>query len=179
MTAVANPIARRRRARRSGGELLASYLGDERARRISHRYLPSREAIVEILRGRARSHVPGLLRPPRPQPRRTWPPTSRSRSPRWRRRSSAKWSTACATGASARRRGRISANARRGRANSTQIFLSRLPEIRRLLLARRAGGLRRRSRGDQSRRSGARLSRRCWRSASIASRTRCTIWACR
>jgi serine O-acetyltransferase len=31
------------------GELLGSYLGDERARRISHRYLPSREAIVEIL----------------------------------------------------------------------------------------------------------------------------------
>ncbi len=31
------------------GELLAGYLGDERARRISRRYLPSREAIVEIL----------------------------------------------------------------------------------------------------------------------------------
>jgi serine O-acetyltransferase len=30
-------------------ELLDSYLGDERARRIAHRYLPSREAIVEIL----------------------------------------------------------------------------------------------------------------------------------
>jgi serine O-acetyltransferase len=31
------------------GEILDSYLGDERARRISKRYLPSREAIVEIL----------------------------------------------------------------------------------------------------------------------------------
>jgi serine O-acetyltransferase len=31
------------------GELLESYLSDERARRISQRYLPSREAIVEIL----------------------------------------------------------------------------------------------------------------------------------
>src|SRR5450631_1015396 len=31
------------------GELLHSYLGDERGRRISQRYLPSREAIVEIL----------------------------------------------------------------------------------------------------------------------------------
>src|SRR6204780_4602588 len=31
------------------GEFLGSYLGDERARRISQRYLPSREAIVEIL----------------------------------------------------------------------------------------------------------------------------------
>jgi serine O-acetyltransferase len=31
------------------GELLASYLGDERGRRISQRYLPSRERIVEIL----------------------------------------------------------------------------------------------------------------------------------
>jgi serine O-acetyltransferase len=30
-------------------ELLESYLGDERARRISRRYLPSREAIAEIL----------------------------------------------------------------------------------------------------------------------------------
>jgi serine O-acetyltransferase len=29
--------------------LLRSYLSDERARRISHRYLPSREAIVEVL----------------------------------------------------------------------------------------------------------------------------------
>ncbi len=32
-----------------GEELLDSYLGDERARRIAQRYLPSREAIVEIL----------------------------------------------------------------------------------------------------------------------------------
>ena len=31
------------------GKLLDSYLSDDRARRISHRYLPSREAIVEIL----------------------------------------------------------------------------------------------------------------------------------
>ena len=31
------------------GALLASYAGDERARRIAQRYLPSREAIVEIL----------------------------------------------------------------------------------------------------------------------------------
>src|SRR5271156_31216 len=31
-------------------ELLESYLGDERARRISRHYLPSREAIAEILR---------------------------------------------------------------------------------------------------------------------------------
>ena len=31
------------------GEFLVSYMGDERGRRISRRYLPSREAIVEIL----------------------------------------------------------------------------------------------------------------------------------
>ena len=30
-------------------QLIASYLGDKRARRLSHRYLPSREAIVEVL----------------------------------------------------------------------------------------------------------------------------------
>ena len=35
--------------RGADGQLLDSYLGDERARRISQRYLPSREAIVEIL----------------------------------------------------------------------------------------------------------------------------------
>ena len=31
------------------GEMLQSYLSDDRAKRVSHRYLPSREAIVEIL----------------------------------------------------------------------------------------------------------------------------------
>jgi serine O-acetyltransferase len=31
------------------GELVQSYLGDERARRIAHRYLPSRERIIDIL----------------------------------------------------------------------------------------------------------------------------------
>jgi serine O-acetyltransferase len=40
------------------GELLDSYLSDERARRISHRYLPSREAIVDILQS-----VLGLMYP--------------------------------------------------------------------------------------------------------------------
>ena len=50
------------------GGLLKSYLGDERAKRISHRYLPSREGIVEISAGGARSHVSGLLRPRRFEP---------------------------------------------------------------------------------------------------------------
>jgi serine O-acetyltransferase len=49
MSAVAPPKARSPALERLGGELLASYLGDERARRISRRYLPSREAIAEIL----------------------------------------------------------------------------------------------------------------------------------
>jgi serine O-acetyltransferase len=48
-TAVANPISRLTSLDELAGELLDSYLADERARRISHRYLPSREAIVEIL----------------------------------------------------------------------------------------------------------------------------------
>jgi serine O-acetyltransferase len=55
MTAAANPLPKTNSALGANGldelarELLGSYLGDERARRISHRYLPSREAIVEIL----------------------------------------------------------------------------------------------------------------------------------
>ena len=44
-------------------ELLESYLGDERARRISRRYLPSREAIAEILQGVLDLMYPGLFRP--------------------------------------------------------------------------------------------------------------------
>ncbi len=56
MTAVASPKSIALDAPLSAGslhdlaaQLLNSYLGDERARRISHRYLPSRGAIVEIL----------------------------------------------------------------------------------------------------------------------------------
>jgi serine O-acetyltransferase len=53
MTAIANPKSSPK-AKISvlddlAGDLLHSYLSDERARRISHRYLPSREAIVGIL----------------------------------------------------------------------------------------------------------------------------------
>jgi serine O-acetyltransferase len=43
------------------GQLLDSYLSDERARRISHRYLPSREAIVEILEGVLDLMYPGYF----------------------------------------------------------------------------------------------------------------------
>src|ERR1700732_4581914 len=49
MTAIANPKSKITVLDELAGDLLQSYLGDERARRISHRYLPSREAIVEIL----------------------------------------------------------------------------------------------------------------------------------
>jgi serine O-acetyltransferase len=42
-------------------EFLDSYAGDERARRISHRYLPSREAIVEILEGVLDLMYPGYF----------------------------------------------------------------------------------------------------------------------
>jgi len=49
MTAVANSKAQPAGLDELAEELLESYLSDERARRISHRYLPSREAIVEIL----------------------------------------------------------------------------------------------------------------------------------
>ncbi len=53
MTAIANPKSNpKSKITVQGdlaGDLLHSYLSDERARRISQRYLPSREAIVEIL----------------------------------------------------------------------------------------------------------------------------------
>ncbi|MGA2398644.1 MAG: serine acetyltransferase [Steroidobacteraceae bacterium] len=42
-------------------ELLESYLGDERARRISRRYLPSREAIAEILQSVLDLMYPGYF----------------------------------------------------------------------------------------------------------------------
>jgi serine O-acetyltransferase len=42
-------------------ELLGSYLGDERARRISRHYLPSREAIAHILRGVLDLMYPGYF----------------------------------------------------------------------------------------------------------------------
>jgi hypothetical protein len=49
MKAVAHPLSDVTALEELTGEFLDSYMGDERARRISHRYLPSREAIVEIL----------------------------------------------------------------------------------------------------------------------------------
>jgi serine O-acetyltransferase len=49
MTAIATAKPKKSVLEGLTGELLDSYLGDERARRISQRYLPSRGAIVEIL----------------------------------------------------------------------------------------------------------------------------------
>jgi serine O-acetyltransferase len=49
MNATASKKSQTTALEQVAGELLDSYLGDERARRISQRYLPSREAIVEIL----------------------------------------------------------------------------------------------------------------------------------
>jgi serine O-acetyltransferase len=49
MKAVAQPAPDVTALEELTGEFLDSYMGDERARRISHRYLPSREAIVDIL----------------------------------------------------------------------------------------------------------------------------------
>jgi serine O-acetyltransferase len=49
MTATAHAKSQATALEALTGELLESYVSDERARRISQRYLPSREAIVEIL----------------------------------------------------------------------------------------------------------------------------------
>ena len=62
MSVAATPKSRTHGARgRLRGELLDSYLGDERARRISRRYLPSREAIAEILQGVLDLMYPGYF----------------------------------------------------------------------------------------------------------------------
>jgi serine O-acetyltransferase len=61
MTAIANPKSKITVLDDLAGDLLQSYLGDERARRISQRYLPSREAIVEILEGVLDLMYPGYF----------------------------------------------------------------------------------------------------------------------
>jgi len=61
MSVVAPHKSRSSALERVSGELLASYLGDERARRISRRYLPSREAIAEILLGVLDLMYPGYF----------------------------------------------------------------------------------------------------------------------
>ena len=49
MKALAHPPVKNPALDELTVEFLGSYMGDERGRRISRRYLPSREAIVEIL----------------------------------------------------------------------------------------------------------------------------------
>ena len=61
MTAVAAPKSPISSLDALAGELPDSYLSDERARRISHRYLPSREAIVAILEGVLDLMYPGYF----------------------------------------------------------------------------------------------------------------------
>ncbi len=61
MTAVANPKSQISPLDAVVGELLGSYLSDERARRLSHRYLPSREAIVAISEGVLDLMYPGYF----------------------------------------------------------------------------------------------------------------------
>jgi serine O-acetyltransferase len=59
--AVATPRTRATALEHLSEELLESYLGDERARRISRRYLPSREAIVDILESVLELMYPGYF----------------------------------------------------------------------------------------------------------------------
>ncbi|MGO9513975.1 MAG: serine O-acetyltransferase [Steroidobacteraceae bacterium] len=61
MAALATPESKASALERLSEELLESYLGDERARRISRRYLPSREAVVEILEGVLELMYPGYF----------------------------------------------------------------------------------------------------------------------
>jgi serine O-acetyltransferase len=61
MTAVATPKSPISPLDTLAVELLDSYLSDERARRVSHRYLPSREAIVAILEGVLDLMYPGYF----------------------------------------------------------------------------------------------------------------------
>lgn len=61
MTAVADSVAAGSTLHAVAGEFLDSYLGDERARHIAHRYLPSREAIVGILQSVLDLMYPGYF----------------------------------------------------------------------------------------------------------------------
>ncbi len=61
MSAIATPPSQASALDGLSEDLLESYLGDERARRISRRYLPSREAIAEILEGVLDLMYPGYF----------------------------------------------------------------------------------------------------------------------
>jgi serine O-acetyltransferase len=61
MTAVASVKSPMAPLDRLTSELVTSYVGDDRARRISHRYLPSREGIVEVLHGVLDLMYPGYF----------------------------------------------------------------------------------------------------------------------
>jgi serine O-acetyltransferase len=61
MTAAVNPKSKATMLESLSEELLESYLGDERARRIARRYLPSRRAIAEILQGVLDLMYPGYF----------------------------------------------------------------------------------------------------------------------
>jgi serine O-acetyltransferase len=61
MSAIATSPSKASALERLSEDLLESYLGDERARRISRRYLPSREAIAEILEGVLDLMYPGYF----------------------------------------------------------------------------------------------------------------------
>ena len=61
MTALVSSKSKTTALERLSEELLESYLGDERAQRISRRYLPSREAIAEILQGVLDLMYPGYF----------------------------------------------------------------------------------------------------------------------
>src|SRR5580692_8723982 len=61
MSVATTPKSRMTALEHLSRELLDSYLGDERARRIARRYLPSREAIAEILQGVLDLMYPGYF----------------------------------------------------------------------------------------------------------------------
>jgi serine O-acetyltransferase len=61
MTAIAPPAREPGVLESLTQELLGSYRSDERAKRIAHRYLPSREAIVEILESVLHLMYPGYF----------------------------------------------------------------------------------------------------------------------
>jgi len=61
MSVAATPKSRTTAMEHLSRELLDSYLSDERARRIARRYLPSREAIAEILQGVLDLMYPGYF----------------------------------------------------------------------------------------------------------------------
>jgi len=133
MTAIANPKSKITVLDDLAGDLLHSYLSDERARRISRRYLPSREAIVEILEGVLDLMYPGYFGRQDLDKENLGAHVEQSVAALAPKIEQEMEHCLCYGRETELSRGDVGDCAPRAR-DLTQVFLRRLPEIRRLLL---------------------------------------------